>query len=63
MEESIATYFSILAWSILSTEEPGRQQLTGLQKSQTQQKHLRTHVLTEILTDEENETRSFGGSV
>ena len=59
----MATYSSILAWSILSTEEPGRQQLTGLQKHQTQQKQLSTHALTEILTDEENETRSFGGSV
>ena len=35
LEEGMATYFSILAWKILLTEEPGGLQSMGLQ-SQTQ---------------------------
>ena len=34
--EGMATHSSVLAWEIPWTEEPGRQQSTGLQKSQTQ---------------------------
>ena len=29
LEKEMATYFSILAWEIQWTEEPGRQQSTG----------------------------------
>ena len=32
LEEEIATHFSILAWKILWTEEPGRLQSMGLQR-------------------------------
>ena len=35
-EKEMATHFSILVWEIPWTEEPGRLQSTGLQKSQTQ---------------------------
>ena len=35
LEEEMATHSSILAWEIPWTEEPGRLQLMGLQKSQT----------------------------
>ena len=35
LEKKMATYFSILAWEILWTEEPGGLQSMGLQKSQT----------------------------
>ena len=31
-EEGMATHFSILAWRILWTEEPGRLQSMGLQR-------------------------------
>ena len=34
LEEEMATYSSILAWRIPWTEEPGRLQPMGLQKSQ-----------------------------
>ena len=36
LEKEMATRFSILAWEILWTEEPGRLQSMGSQKSQTQ---------------------------
>ena len=36
LEEEMATYFSILAWEIPRTEEPGGLQSTGSQKSWTQ---------------------------
>ena len=36
MEKEIATHSSILAWEIPWTEEPGRLQPMGLQKTQTQ---------------------------
>ena len=36
LEKEMATHFSILAWEILWTEEPGRLQSMGSQKSQTQ---------------------------
>ena len=36
LEKEMATHSSILAWEIPWTEEPGRLQSTGLQKSQTQ---------------------------
>ena len=36
LEKEMATHSSILAWSIPWTEEPGRLQSMGLQKSQTQ---------------------------
>ena len=32
LEEEMATHFSILAWKILWTEEPGRLQSMGLQR-------------------------------
>ena len=35
LEKKIATHSSILAWEIPWTEEPGRLQSKGLQKSQT----------------------------
>ena len=35
LEEGMATHSSIFAWSIPWTEEPGRLQSTGSQKSQT----------------------------
>ena len=42
LEESMATYSSILAWRIPWTEEPGRLQSIGLQ-SQTRLKRLSMH--------------------
>ena len=36
LEKEVATHFSILAWEISWTEEPGGVQSMGLQKSQTQ---------------------------
>ena len=36
LEEGMTTHSSILAWEIPWTEEPGRLQSIGLQKSQTQ---------------------------
>ena len=35
LEKEMATYSSILAWKISWTEEPGRLQSMGLQKSRT----------------------------
>ena len=35
LDEGMATHSSILAWEILWTEEPGRLQFVGSQKSQT----------------------------
>ena len=35
LEKGMATHYSILAWTISRTEEPGRLQSLGLQKSQT----------------------------
>ena len=35
LEEGMATHSSILAWRIARTEEPGRLQSTGSQKSLT----------------------------
>ena len=35
LEEEMATHWSILAWEILWTEEPGGLQSLGMQKSQT----------------------------
>ena len=35
LEKEMATHSSILAWEIPGTEEPGRLQSIGLQKSQT----------------------------
>ena len=36
LEKEMATYSSVLVWEIPWTEEPGRLQSLGLQKSQTQ---------------------------
>ena len=36
LEKKMATHWSILAWEIPRTEEPGRLQTMGLQKSCTQ---------------------------
>ena len=41
-EECLATHFSIHAWRIPMTEEPGRLQFTGSQ-CQAQLKHLSMH--------------------
>ena len=38
LEEGMATHFSILAWTIPWTEEPGGLQSMGLQKNRTQLK-------------------------
>ena len=35
LEKEMATYFSILAWKVQRTEEPGGLQSMGSQKSQT----------------------------
>ena len=35
MQKKMATHFSILAWEILWTEEPGRLQFMGLQELDT----------------------------
>ena len=35
LEEEMATHSSILAWKVPQTEEPGRLQYMGSQKSQT----------------------------
>ena len=43
LEEGMATHSSILAWRIPWTEEPGRPQSIGLQKSQTQLSDKYTH--------------------
>ena len=43
LEEGMATHFTILAWKIPRTEESGRLQSLGLQRSQTQQKLLSKH--------------------
>ena len=42
LEKGMATHFSILAWRILWTEEPGRPQCMGLQ-SRTGLKQFSTH--------------------
>ena len=36
LEKGMATHFSIIAWEILWTENPGKLQSMGLQKSGTQ---------------------------
>ena len=51
LEEEMAMYSSILAWEIPQTEDPGRLQSIGLQKSQIWQwmstaQHNWTHDLT-----------------
>ena len=44
LEESMATRSSVLAWRIPGTEEPGRLQSMGLQKSRTRaSKGTHTH--------------------
>ena len=40
LKKEMTTHSSILAWEILWTEEPGRLQSRGSQKSQTQLKRL-----------------------
>ena len=45
-EKKMATHFSILAWRIPWTEEPGGLQFIGWQRGQTWQKRLSTHILT-----------------
>ena len=45
LEKGMATHFSILAWRIPWTEEPGRLQSMGSQ-SQTRLKRLNTHTGT-----------------
>ena len=36
LEKGMATHFSVLAWRIPRTEEPGRQQFIGLQIDMTE---------------------------
>ena len=43
LEKEVATQSHILAWRIPWTEEPGRLQSIGLQKSQTRLRQLSTH--------------------
>ena len=43
LEKEMATHSSILAWEILWTEEPGRLQFMGSQKSQTQLSKTKHH--------------------
>ena len=43
LEGGMATQFSILAWRLPWTEEPGGLQSTGVAKSQAQLKQLSTH--------------------
>ena len=45
-EKGMATQCSILAWKIPWTEEPGRLQSIGLQKSQTQLRDYHFHFHT-----------------
>ena len=47
LEEETATYSSILAWRIPWTEEPGKPQSMGLQKSWTRLKQPSTHARTQ----------------
>ena len=51
LEEGMATHSSILAWRIPWTEEPGRLQFIGPQKSWTQLKDLAcTHKIKNVST-------------
>ena len=43
LEKEMATHFSILAWRILWTEEPGRLQSMGLQSDMTERLHTHTY--------------------
>ena len=45
----MATHFSVLAWRIPWTEEPGGLQSMGVAQSQTQLKRLPTHSRTAVL--------------
>ena len=51
----MATHFIILAWEISWTEEPGRLQLTGVAKSQTQLKLQRVRAKTSIVFTQANQ--------
>ena len=42
LEKEMVTHSSMLAWEILWTEEPGRLQSMGFQKSQTQRNNYTT---------------------
>ena len=44
LEKEMTTHSSILAWEIPRTEEPGRLQSMGLQKSQTQLNKQQQHM-------------------
>ena len=48
LEEGMATHSSILAWRIPWTEEPGRLQSMGLQKSQTRLSSRMQHSLNNL---------------
>ena len=53
LEEQMATYFSILAWEILWTEEPGGLQFMGHKESVTTEythTHTHTHTYTQGTT-------------
>ena len=47
LEEEMATHSNILAWETPWTEEPGRLQSTGSQKSQDMTEQLSTHTYRE----------------
>ena len=51
LEEEMTTYFSILAWRIPLTEEPGRLQSMGLQDSDTTYMY---YTLFEVIFGKEN---------
>ena len=48
LEEEMATHSSILAWEIPWTEELGRLQSMGSQKSQTQLKQVSKNILLRL---------------
>ena len=45
LEKEMAIHFSVLAWKIPWTEEPGRLQLTGSQSDATEHTHIITSTL------------------
>ena len=49
LEKEMATHSSILAWEISWTEEPGRVESMGSQKSQTQLKELNNNKSATLL--------------
>ena len=52
LEKGMATHFSILAWRIPWTEDPGQLQSTGLQRVEHNwvTKHSKAHLMFDLLT-------------